>query len=412
MAEKKLRKTDIEPWLKIAKPKAKLSDGGGLHLFKSEQSGDGLWRVRYTFLGKEKTFSIGKYPAISLDAARIKLLSIKTTLAKGLDPVAERKMKKEEAVTKASNTFQKVTEDWLSKKQREWGKTHYAKTSQAFARDILPYLGKYPVSQIEPPHILTVLEKIEKRGAVETARRLRTYIDNIFDFSIAHGLTKENPAPAVEKALKKKSDSKLLPAILDIGELREILWKSKKSKASDAIKMAVRLQAFTATRIENIVAATWNEFDLEKGLWTIRRNTLKKKDENRPNLRIPLHPVLIHELKEWKSLADGREKHLFPSTEAKSGHITKESVEKHYRVTLQLAGKHCPHGWRSSFSSNCNDNRHVHHVGEDVIEVALDHKNKDTIAGLYDRGDRFVARCNAYQWWGDQLTGALEKQAA
>lgn len=102
---------------------------------------------------------------------------------------------------------------------------------------------------------------------------------------------------------------------------------------------------------------------------------------------------------------------MFASTNArnKSGHISVESLEKAYRVTLGLKGKHVPHGWRSAFNTNAHDaldSKGKRRFGEDIVEISLDHTIGGKVRQAYDRGERWEARQVLMQWWSDQLDSA------
>ena len=127
----------------------------------------------------------------------------------------------------------------------------------------------------------------------------------------------------------------------------------------------------------------------------------KMKVTTRPiDHRLPLCPEIVAELRGWKDMFGGKG-YLFPSP-AGGEHIGRESIEKVYRVTLGLANKHSPHGWRSSFSTLARDKG----FARDVVELALDHAHDNEVARVYDRGERFTQRVELFNWWGKQLAAA------
>ena len=165
--------------------------------------------------------------------------------------------------------------------------------------------------------------------------------------------------------------------------------------------MAHRLCAFTAARIGDVVDAEWREFRLddEQPVWVIPRAKMKVTERDIDH-RIRLCPEIVAELRQWKGIIGGRG-YVFPSP-AGGKHIGRESIEKVYRVTLGLAGKHAPHGWRSAFSTLARDNG----FAREVVELALDHAHDNDVARAYDRGERFSQRIELLNWWGEQLTAA------
>ena len=165
--------------------------------------------------------------------------------------------------------------------------------------------------------------------------------------------------------------------------------------------MAHRLCAFSAARIDNVVTAQWREFHLddEQPIWVIPRPKMKIPTRHNDH-RIPLCPEIATELHHWKGMV-GERSSVFPSP-ANDKPITREGVEKAYRVTLGLRGKHVPHGWRSAFSTLARDQG----FAREVVELALDHAHDNEVARAYDRGERFTQRVELFNWWGEQLAAA------
>ena len=159
------------------------------------------------------------------------------------------------------------------------------------------------------------------------------------------------------------------------------------------------LCAYSAARIANVVAARWIDLELDStpAIWTIPRSTMKVQTRANHH-RIPLIGKIVEELRRWRDL----NKHAawcFPSSAGAHTHVTREGVEKLYRVTLGLAGKHSPHGWRSAFSTLARETG----FEREVVELALDHAHDDDVARAYDRGERFQKRIEIYEWWARQL---------
>lgn len=378
----------------------KLADGGGLHLFITPAGGI-TWRIKYRIDGKEKLYSIGPYPQISLAAARVELGEVKARLLENNDPVTARRVNRASNAASADNTFQVVAGEWLSMKQKEWSAGHHTKSARALERDIYPALGKLPISSITPAIVAKVVEDINKRDVLETATRILQHLNGVFRYAQAKGLCRDNPALAAREILPRKKDSGRMPALLDWPSLGDVLRRADLAKISPSVRMAHRLCAFSTARIGNVINAEWKEFDLESDqpVWSIPR--AKMKVNSRPiDHRIPLSQEIADELRQWKRVMGGKG-YVFPSPTGNK-HIGRESIEKVYRVTLGLDGKHSPHGWRSSFSTLARDKG----FAREVVELALDHTHDNDVARAYDRGERFDDRIKLFQWWGSQLAAA------
>lgn len=376
----------------------KLSDGGGLYLLITP-AGGAVWRIKYRIHGKEKSYSIGPYPLVSLAAARVEWGEVKALLRENKDPVTQRRIGRAESSAAGDNTFIYVATEWLSMKKKEWSAGHYAKSVRAFERDIYPALGKLPIASITPAIVAKNVEDIYKRGVLETATRILQHLNGVYRYAQAKGLCRDNPALPARELLPRKKNAGRMPALLDFPSLGDVLRHAEASRLSPSVRMAQRLCAYTAMRIGNVVDAEWREFDLNDAqpVWVIPRKKMKVTTRDIDH-RVPLSPEIASELRQWREMFGGRG-FVFPSPQVGGKQIGCESIEKAYRVTLGLAGKHCPHGWRSAFSTLARDNG----FARDVVELALDHAHDNEVARAYDRGERFDERVKLFQWWGEQL---------
>jgi integrase len=384
-------------------PNAKLSDGDGMYLTITK-AGTAVWRMKYRHAGKELTYSIGPYgsepPAITLAAARTEREHARAHLRQGRDPSQARRLQKASNVEASGNTFETVARDWLSKRKAQWSKVHFEKSQRALERDVFKTIGALPVADIRPVVISSVIEKIANRGAVDTASKVLQHIGGVFRLAQARGLCESNPADPVRAVLPKRSAQKRRPAYLKWSLLGDVLREAEKARLSPAVRLAHRLCAFTAVRISNVVTAEWKEFDLEASppLWVIPRAKMKAKDRTHDH-KVVLGPTIASELAAWQRLT-GRRGYVFPSP-AGGKHITRESLEKAYRVTLKLEDKHTPHGWRSALSTLARDEGGFE---RDVVELALDHVHDNDVVRAYDRGERLQDRVRLMMWWDEQLS--------
>jgi len=389
----------VKAFVAKAGPGKKLADGGGLYLF-IPPAGSANWRVKYRIEGKEKIYSVGPYPLVSLAAARVALGEVKAQLLENKDAVAERRVNRAEAAAGSDNTFKAVAQEWLTMKQREWSAVHYTKSARAFERDIYPAFGNLPIARITPAIVAKAIEDIHKRDVLETATRILQHLNRVFRYAQAKGLCRDNPAGPAREILPRKKDTGRMPALLELTALGDILRRAEMARLSPSVRMAHRLCAFTAARIGNVVNAEWREFHLdEQPVWIIPRAKMKVATRDIDH-RVPLGPEIAAELRQWQSVF-GRKGYVFPSP-AGGNYIGRESIEKVYRVTLGLEGKHSPHGWRSAFSTLARDNC----FARDVVELALDHAHDNEVARAYDRGERFTQRVELFNWWGEQLAAA------
>jgi integrase len=379
----------------------KLADGGGLYLTLTA-AGSPVWRLKYRWDGKEKLLALGHYPEVTLAEARDQRDRARAQLRDHKDPSIVRQLSKMAAVAAADSTFGALAETWLEKSRKEWSVVHYDKSRRAFARDVLPSLGRLPIAEITASMIVSVVLPVANRGARDTAGRILQHIGSIFRYAEGLGLCERDPTPSARAVLPKAEKGERYAAILDPIELREIIRRADLAPISPVVRMAHRLCAFTVNRLGNVVTATWDQFQLEGNapVWSIPRKLMKSQTHAHDH-RTFLGPTITADLRHWRSLSSGSG-YLFPS-EGASPFITREAVEKMYRRTLGLAGRHTPHGWRSSFSTLAREQG----FSRDPIELQLDHKSSEgAVSAAYNRSELLEERRKLMAWWDALLTGA------
>jgi hypothetical protein len=153
---------------KPGKKPVRLFDGGGLYL-EVAPTGGKWWRLKYRFAGKEKRLSLGVYPDVSLKNARDRRDASRKLLADGIDPSENRKAMKSALSDKTANSFEVVVREWFAKYSETWAAQHSDRIIRRFERDIFPWIGGRPITEVTAPELLAVIRRIENRGALETA---------------------------------------------------------------------------------------------------------------------------------------------------------------------------------------------------------------------------------------------------
>ena len=228
-----------------AKPKEKfykLADGEGLYLHVTE-TGNKLWRFRYRFGGKEKLLALGKYPEISLAEARQRKYEARSQIAHGIDPGAVRKAQKQ-VKTEATETFEVIAREWHTKFTPNWTPGHAAAINGRLERDLCPWIGKKPITEIEAPDLLAVLRRVESRGALESAHRIRTIAGQVFRYAIATGRAKHDPSVYLRGALPQPRE-KHHAAITDPKEVAPLLRDIDGYQGHFLVKCALKLAPIT-----------------------------------------------------------------------------------------------------------------------------------------------------------------------
>lgn len=177
----------------------KLADSLGLFLLV-RPNGSKLWRMKYRHLGKEKLLSFGSYPEVTLAQARERRDAARAQIRNGLDPSFEKKRAAASARSSAGHDFETVAREWHELQKGRWAPVHSYDVLHSLERDVFPALGAVPIAAIDAPMILDVLRKVERRGAIETAKRLRQRVSGVFVYAISRGIAREDPAAIITKA--------------------------------------------------------------------------------------------------------------------------------------------------------------------------------------------------------------------
>ncbi len=168
-------------------------------------SGGKLWNFKYRFDGKEKKLSFGPYPEISLADARAKREEARKQIANDIDPGAVRKAMKQAATTEAE-TFEVVAREWHMKFTPTWKPVHAETTMARMERDLFPWIGKRPINEIKAPELLAVLRRVESRGALETAHRIRSIAGQVLRYAVATGRCERDCSGDLKGALPQPAE--------------------------------------------------------------------------------------------------------------------------------------------------------------------------------------------------------------
>ena len=185
--------------IKPSEKQLKLFDGGGLFLLVTLQ-GSKLWRLKYRHEGKEKLLAFGSYPEISLADARQRRDEARKQIANGIDPGAVRKAQKQ-SETAETETFEVIAREWYAKFTPTWSAGHAESIKGRLDKDLIPWLGKLPMKEIKAPKVLEALRRIEDRGALEQAHRVRTIVGQVFRYAVATGRAERDVSTDLRGAL-------------------------------------------------------------------------------------------------------------------------------------------------------------------------------------------------------------------
>jgi hypothetical protein len=182
----------------------KLPDGGGMYL-EVRSTGARYWRLKYRYGKKEKLLALGVYPTVSLKEAREKRKAAEKQLANGVDPGEARKAEKRSQVTNAANSFEAVAREWHQKFSADLSESHAARNLRRLEIHVFPHVGGKPIASIEPPEVLDALQRIERKGNIETAHRVRALVGQVMRYAIATGRAQGDVAADLRGAIPPAS---------------------------------------------------------------------------------------------------------------------------------------------------------------------------------------------------------------
>jgi hypothetical protein len=141
------------------------------------------------------------YPDVSLAEARDRREQARRQITNGVDPGILKQTSKRAANIAQENSFEAVAREWYAKHSLRWAPSHGDKIIRRLERDVFPWLGSRPISEITPPQLLQILRRIEDRGALETAHRAHQNCSQVFRYAVATGRAERDPTGDLRGAL-------------------------------------------------------------------------------------------------------------------------------------------------------------------------------------------------------------------
>ena len=371
----------------------KVADEKGLHLLVSTTGGK-LWRMKYRFEGKEKLLSFGAYPDVPLIRAREKRDDARRLLADGIDPSEHRKVHKAMRAEVAGNTFEAVAREWFSKELPGWAPAQAVKMTGILGKNLYPWLGNRPITEIKVPELLTTLRRMEDRGALETAKRALQCCGQIFRYAIATGRAERDITPDLRGALSK-SRPQHYAAITDPAKVGGLLRAIDSYTGTFSVQCALKLAALLFVRPGELRKAEWSEIDLERAEWNIPAARMKMGE---PHL-VPLCQQALVVLRALHPLT-GHGHFVFPGERSHARPMSENSVNAALRNMGYPKDEMTGHGFRAMARTILDE---VLGVRPDFIEHQLAHAVRDPNGRAYNRTAHLVERRKMMQQWADYL---------
>lgn len=372
-------------------------------------SGSKVWKFDYRLDGKDCSYTLGRFPDVSLaDARQLRNAAAKLVVA-GIHPKAHEKQLQQQTVAYRKNTLWPVCEEWLDDNQQNWTPYYHGQATRFLTRYVKRSpLGAMPVRDITVAHVFDLLQPIAKRktiasderkadGAPHIAIRLRQHLDAVFRRAIITGRADSNPVAAL-----KPSDVVTVPPTrhnraLEADELKHVL-AAFSVVCTQRTRLAMRLLLLTSVRTIELRFATWREFDLDSAIWSIPGERMKME---RPHV-VPLSTQAIEVLKTMREITRPRsdDNYVFPNVTDKSRPMGATTIN----AALGRAGFNHErlfraHGARGTFSTWT----HEQGFSPLAIERQLAHVERNRVKRAYNKAEFLSERKKIMQDWGNYL---------
>lgn len=375
-----------------SKPKPyKLTDGRGMYLLV-KPDGARWWRFDYRrpHSGKRNTLSLGVFPDVSLRQARDRREDARKLVADGIDPGDKRKA---EAVANA-DTFEAVAREWHAKFAPLRTEGHAARVLRRFEVDVFPWIGAKPIGKLTAPDMLSVLRRIEARGAIETAHRTRSDCGQVMRYAIATSRAQADVTRDLRGALAEVAP-KHHAAITDPARIGELLRAIEGFSGTFPVRCALKLAPLTFVRPGELRQAEWQEFDLDSAEWNIPASRMKMRQSH----LVPLSSQAVAILRELAPLT-GSGRYLFPGARDRKKPMSNVTVTAALRRMGYDRDTMTGHGFRAMARTLIDE---VLGFRPDYIEHQLAHAVRDPNGRAYNRTAHLNERRRMMQRWSDYL---------
>lgn len=405
-----------DPKCEAAKPRDKdysLFDGQGLFLLV-KATGSKVWRFKFTRPnGKAGLATFGRYPALTLKAARIRRAEALELLAHGQDPIEQARQKKSDAIEASINTFKAIALEWHANMAGKWSKGHADRVMNELEADLFPTLGHRLLSELRTSDLLAALKIVEKRGALDLAGRLRQRLVGIMRTGVQRSLIEYNPALDLQggTATPKARHRPALP----LDRLPELLQRIDADTGRELTGLAVSLTLLVFIRSSELRFARWEEIDFDRAMWTIpgQREAIEGvKHSHRgakmgtPHL-VPLSRQALALLENVRQLT-GRFDLIFAGDHLYWKPMSENTVNKTLRrMGYDTKTDVCGHGFRTMACSALVESGRW---SRDAVERQMSHQERNSVRAAYiHKAEHLEERRLMVQWWADYLDANRQK---
>jgi integrase len=293
--------------------------------------------------------------------------------------------------TARSETFKVIALEWMNKQIDRWSVSHANAVMKSLRSNVFPEIGSIPIQDVVTPDLVKMLEKIEKRGALEMARKVLQRVNSIFMYANRQGKISDNPAANLKGSLKTRKVVHR-PALSKDG-LPQFFKDLEKARMHISTKLGLRFLILTASRTDEVRRSVWSEIDFSDKMWRIPAERMKMDSPH----NVPLSRQAL-ELLDHIGDIFGKSGYIFPSVRDYKKPMSQNAL-LYAMHGLGYHSKATVHGFRATFSTIANEEG----FKGDVIEKALAHVERNRVRAAYHRSEYIEQRRELMQWWADYL---------
>ena len=387
-----------------------IADGtvSGLRLHPGKKKGHGKWLLRFVSpeTNKRREMGFGTYPEVSITDVRRAAAAARVLIRDGIDPIEARKANTQARHRDAQAlTFEKAARQVHEDLKPGWqNPRHAANWITSLEMYVFPRIGSRKVESLKARDFADALRFIWIDKA-ETASRVKQRCSAVMDWCAAQELIGANPVGVVAKLLPKqpglRERVKHLPAMpwRDVPEFAKSLLRTGKPTLS---KTMLEFLILTAARSGEVRAMTWDEVNLDDGVWTVPAERMKTNVKH----RVPLSARAV-EILEMQKVAAAHAILVFPSPRGKvpSDMILTKFLRDHNVESSELGRTATAHGFRSSYRDWASENDYP----RDYAERALAHTISNQAEAAYHRTDLLDQRRDMMKAWENHVCGLEEE---
>ena len=302
----------------------------------------------------------------------------------------------------AVGSFEAVAREWLTLRHApQVSDGQSERTTARLEREVFPWIGRMPIASIKAPAILECLRRVEARGALGTAHRVKQACGQVFRYGIATGRCENDPAADLRDALVSVVVAHR-PAITDPKRVGELLRALDVYKGHPVTRAALQLAPLVFQRPGELRRAEWAEVDLDAALWTIASDRMKRTKQGKltgGDHVVPLARQAVAVLRDLQPLT-GHGRYVFPSLRTDERPMSDNAVLSALRRMGFPKDEMTGHGFRAMARTMLAERLGV---DESVIEAQLAHNVRDSLGRAYNRTEFAEQRRTMMQTWADYL---------